>query len=82
MICFGTLDGKEIGRLGTISEAELMSDESGLKISDKPVEMECKFEFDPFRAFLPQGLYNAYVLRRDGYLSPKNGWMNGEENSI
>ena len=74
---FGDADGNIIGKLGSISEVELTSDDCDEKMLLDSTEMTFEGEFttDPMRAFLPQGLYNGYVLKRDGYLSPKNGWI-------
>lgn len=74
---FGDADGNIIGKLGNISEAELTSDDCDDKMFLGSTEMTFEGEFtaDPMRAFLPQGLYNGYVLKRDGFLSPKNGWV-------
>lgn len=76
-IYFGDADGNIIGKLGSISEVELTSDDCDEKMLLGSTEMTFEGEFtaDPMRAFLPQGLYNGYVLKRDGYLSPKNGWI-------
>ena len=77
-ICFGTIDGKELGKLGEVSELDLTCEDSEpFNFDSKPIEIPVKFDNDPYRAFLPQGMYNAYVLKRDGYLSPKNGWFGG-----
>ena len=76
-VYFGDADGNIIGKLRSIREVELTSDDCDVKMLLDSTEMtfEGKFAVDPFRAFLPQGLYNGYVLKRDGYLSPKNGWI-------
>lgn len=74
-VCFGDADGNIIGKLGSISEAELTSDDEKMFLGSTEMTFEGRFTVDPFRAFLPQGLYNGYVLKRDGYLSPKNGWV-------
>lgn len=79
MIEFGTIDGKEIGQLTTISESELISDKEPLKFSKEPITMEGKIEGDLLRAVLPQGEYNSYVMHRDGYLNPTNGWATPEK---
>lgn len=71
---FGDADGNIIGKLGSISEAELTSDDEKF-LDSTEMTFEGEFTTDPMRAFLPQGLYNGYVLKRDGYLSPKNGWV-------
>lgn len=83
-LIFGTVDGKVIGKLGSVNEIELTVDESESRklFTDKTYEASVKFNCDPFRAFLPQGMYNAYVLKRDGYLSPDNGWFGDEEDTI
>lgn len=72
---FGDADGNIIGKLGSISEVELTSDDEKMLLDSTEMTFEGEFTADPFRAFLPQGLYNGYVLKRDGYLSPKNGWV-------
>ena len=76
-VYFGDADENIIGKLRSISEVELTSDDCDVKMLLDSTEMtfEGKFAVDPMRAFLPQGLYNGYVLKRDGYLSPKNGWI-------
>lgn len=83
-LIFATVDGKEIGKLGTVSELELTADKDTYDdymkrvLSYAPVEIQGEFEsgIDIMRLILPQGLYNGYVLKRDDYLSPKNGWIN------
>ena len=81
-LIFATVDGKEIGKLETISELELTVEESDAeRFFDKtPIEIQGKWESgtDIMRFILPQGLYNGYVLKRDGYLSPQNGWISNE----
>lgn len=78
MVYFGDENGNIIGKLGEVSEVELTcEDTEPLKFDNKSIEIPVKFDNDPYRAFLPQGMYNAYVLKRDGYLSPKNGWFGG-----
>lgn len=83
-LVFGTVDGEVIGKLGSVNEIELTVDknESSKLFTDKTYEINGEFTCDPFRAFLPQGMYNAYVLKRDGYLSPENGWFGDEEDTI
>lgn len=83
-LVFGTADGEVIDKLGSVNESELTvnEDESRNFFTDKTYEASMEFTCDPFRAFLPQGMYNAYVLKRDGYLSPKNGWFGDEEDTI
>ena len=78
MVYFGDENGNIIGKLGEVSEVELTcEDTEPVKLNTEPIEIEAKWDCDPMRAFLPQGMYNAYVLKRDGYLSPKNGWFGG-----
>lgn len=83
-LVFETIDGEIIGKLGSVNELELTVDEneSYKLFTDKTYEASLEFTCDPFRAFLPQGMYNGYVLKRDGYLSPENGWFGDEEDTI
>lgn len=66
--------------LGEVTEADLTcgydEQEEYKHYYDKEstYEFEFKGDFDEFyRAVLGKGYYNAMVLKRDGYLSPKNG---------
>ena len=83
-VFFGTLDGKEIGSLDTISEIELTSESTDDRRLTEVLTEEMTFscQIDDMEQFEKQvvcggdrGRYNGYVLQRDGYLSPKNGWM-------
>lgn len=73
-------DDGRIQPLGEISEMELtaLDDSTDYKsfLDCEPIEISCDFgNTDILRAVLSQGEYNAYVLKRDGYLSPENGWI-------
>lgn len=69
--------------VGEISELELSAetvedDEIRSRFLDsKSMEMTAKIEdVDRLeRLLLGQSRYNAMVLKRDGYLSPENGWV-------
>ena len=86
-IFFGTLDGKEIGSLDTISEVELTAEnEKSDFLSRHSESFECEMKLesvncgakDPYRFLASgcdQGRYNGMTLKEDGYLSPKNGWI-------
>lgn len=72
---FYIYDGKDFHKLGSISESDL-KEEAVKEFDLEPVEIKCDLDFRKLlRAVLTQGQYNAYVLKQDGYLSPKNGWI-------
>lgn len=81
MVYFGTEDGQIIGKLGEVTELELTcEDTEPLKFDNSAIEIPVEFDKDLLlRTILPQGEYNAYVLKRDGYLNPKNGWFTPEK---
>ena len=89
-IFVSTPDG-EIHELGELSEADISLSEEEVKKSDSlfssEIEFKCEMELtmaedkrklNPYR-FLASGgdksAYNAMTLREEGYLSPKNGWI-------
>jgi hypothetical protein len=86
-ILFSTTDGKELGRLDDISEIQLecpedYSEKEKRYLKGYSQTFECTGDSESFVEFTKQvifggnrGRYNAYVLRRDGYLSPENGWL-------
>ena len=71
--------------LGTISEIELTAetiedDEIKQRFFDsKPIEITVTIDGKSAdrleRAILGQSAYNAKRLKKDGYLSPENGWI-------
>ena len=87
-VLFSTLDGKEIGRLGHIEECELTAEpepDDDVKLryfSDKGLTMTIPIEAESVKNIEKyiicggdRGRYNGYRLKRDGYLSPENAWM-------
>ena len=72
-----------IQALGELTELDLtpLEDDDSviMPINCEPIEIECGIQGYILRAILQQGKYNAYVLKRDGYLSPKNGRVNDEK---
>ena len=81
---YAYLDG-EYQPIGEISEGELKVDETEeceIKkryLSSEPLELQATITPEVIdkleRRLLGQGAYNAKVLKRDGYLSPENGWV-------
>lgn len=70
--------------LGHIEEAELTTDSDEGEPLDhyfdsEPIELTAEFEnpsdLEKLVCGFDKGLYNGHVLKRDGYLSPKNGWL-------
>lgn len=79
-IYFETENGfKEIGKAENIelSAEEIDGDEVKRYFNSEPIEMTVRIEnIDRFeRMLLGQSAYNAMKLRKDGYLSPENGWV-------
>jgi len=76
-IYFGSFDGKPIEELKEVN----LDDVEPTKIdvgSTDTIEFTADAEIDTdmlMRAVLGQSMYNAMVLKRDGYLSPQNGWI-------
>lgn len=79
---------KKLGRVDNIpvlTDEELENDELAKRFIDsKSYEIEFKGKFEcegnknPIRMIMSggdKGLYNALTLKEDGYLSPKNGWV-------
>ena len=83
-VIFGTADGKEIGKLGFVSDLDLTVDDNDYStlLNSEPIEMTAEIDGDILRAVMTQGMYNGYVLKRDGYLNPDNGWFGDEEDTI
>lgn len=89
-IFVSTPDG-ELHELGKISEADISLSEEEIKKSDSLFSSEIEFkgemkltmaegkrELNPYRYLASGGdksAYNAMTLREEGYLSPKNGWI-------
>lgn len=77
-IFFASYDGKPVGELKEIDlEANVEPTELDVG-STGTIEFTADANIDTdmlMRAVLGQGMYNAMVLKRDGYLSPKNGWI-------
>lgn len=88
---FVSTPGGELHELGEISEADISLSEEEIKRSDslfsseielkgemKLTMAEGKRELNPYRYLASGGdksAYNAMTLREEGYLSPKNGWI-------
>jgi len=70
-------DGKNFERIGEVSEVDLtVEEENTPEYMSKAAEFTAKGDTDGlFRAILGQSAYNSMKLRQDGYLSPKNGWI-------
>lgn len=64
----------EYKALNEVKDVDLtVDDDSEILISPEPVEITAETaEFD-LSVIIPQGYRNAEILKRDGYLSPKNG---------
>ena len=76
-IYFGSYDGKPVGELKEVNLDDVEPTESDVG-STHTMEFTADAEIDTdmlMRAVLGQSMYNAMVLKRDGYLSPKNGWI-------
>ena len=77
-IYFASYDGKPVEEL---KEIHLEADVEPTKIdvgSTDTIEFTADANVDTdllMRAVLGQSMYNAMVLKRDGYLSPQNGWI-------
>ena len=72
------LDGKAFETLHEVEiECEQGREEGCVEyLQSGSFSMECKCDGNVFlKAFLGKGRYNAYILRRDGYLSERNGWI-------
>ena len=83
-------DGK-MHRLGELSETDISLSEEEVKKCDRLLSSEVEFKseveitiaegkrkLNPYRFFASgcdKSTYNAMTLREDGYLSPKNGWI-------
>lgn len=79
-IYFASYDGKPIGELKEIDlESNIEANVEPTKLdvgSTHTIEFTADMDTDKLmRAVLGQSLYNAMVLKRDGYLSPQNGWI-------
>ncbi len=77
------VDG-EYKAVGHIEDRELSTEDADIKdrfLSTEPIELDCQIEnptdIEKIICGFDKGLYNGRVLRRDGYLSPQNGWLNG-----
>lgn len=89
-IFVSTPDG-ELHELGELSEADISLSEEEVKKSDSLFSSEVEFKseveitiaegkrkLNPYRFFASgcdKSTYNAMALKEDGYLSPKNGWI-------
>lgn len=77
-IYFASYDGKPVGELKEINlESNIESDvePTGINVGST-LEFTADMDTDKLmRAVLGQSMYNAMVLKRDGYLSPQNGWI-------
>ena len=75
-IYFASYDGKPVEEL---KEIDLESDVEPTKLDvGSTIEFTADANIDTdllMRAVLGQSMYNAMVLKRDGYLSPQNGWI-------
>lgn len=92
-IYFGTYDGKEVHKLGYISDIELASEESvddvkrrflddRIEFSGCELQLKHKDGLDPWKYLASggnRGVYNGLVLKEEGYLSSKNGWIGGQD---
>lgn len=85
-IYFGTADGWQ--KLGSITEVKLTSDEETeeeLKkrfLSSGSIEFSGTLDTESTERIAKhivfggdRGRYNGYILKRDGYLSPENAWI-------
>lgn len=75
-------ENERLDAVGSISDIECIEvdEEEFMRLyNSKPVELSCTIENQDELLKLAfggdRGLYNGYVLNRDGYLSPENGWM-------
>ncbi len=83
-VYFSTPDGR-VGKLGHVEEIELTAesvDEDGLDNYFSPESMEFNAVIEDTEQFIRnvvyggnRGLYNGYVLARDGYLNGENAWL-------
>lgn len=77
-IYFASYDGKPVRELKEIDlESNIESNVEPTKLDvGSTIEFTADMDTDKLmRAVLGQSMYNAMVLKRDGYLSPKNGWI-------
>ena len=81
-VYFATADGKPIGHVEEIDltvESE-ESEELSRFMSQEPIEFAAEIAIpEEFMKHVvyggDKGLYNGYVLKRDGYLNGENGWL-------
>lgn len=58
------------GKMGEITESESLS--SGLYVDDL-VSFEVECDYEQAKHLIPQGMRNAAILKRDGFLDVTNG---------
>ena len=74
-IYFGSYDGKPVGELKEVNLDDVEPTKLDVGSTDT-IEFTADMDTDKLmRAVLGQSMYNAMVLKRDGYLSPQNGWI-------
>lgn len=90
-IVFYSDDGQEVLRIDNVAPCNLNyeppSDEDKIRArfyKDTEMSFEAKFDepsLENFNKYViyggDRGRYNGWILKRDGYLSPENGWIKG-----